>query len=276
MWSAPGRGTGGAARVPSHDVPGLDDRLVTPETREEMLRGVKLYAAPSNPEHGDPHCALDLLVHTHGRPGYRPSTDLLTRVADDGDFAADTTLRRAGIDPTTGGRYLEELAFEIVNTQSRAEVTAKAQDMTARGVRRVFAVFVKHDTVCEWRGGQWQTLARDGAIDDPCFVRPLEVAAVLDAALAEDAAVRALAAKGNPELLRRLLERELRGRAEGKSEGKAEGEVRALLTVLTARGFVVDDALRNRVESCQDLAVLTAWIARAATATALAQVFETA
>jgi len=98
----------------------------TPETtRDEVLRGQTLYAAPSLLEHGDPHFRLDVALGTHLRPGYVGSTDLLTRVADDGDFASDTSVRREGIDPTTGHRYLEELSFEVVNTQRLSEVTGE-------------------------------------------------------------------------------------------------------------------------------------------------------
>jgi hypothetical protein len=38
-----------------------------------------------------------------------------------------------------GRRYLEEVTFEIINEQSMKDIRDKAEDLTARGVRRVFA-----------------------------------------------------------------------------------------------------------------------------------------
>jgi len=55
--------------------------------------------------------------------------------------------------------------------------------------------------------------------------------------------------------------------------GQAKGEREALLTVLAARRFVVDEATRERVVQCADTQTLTRWIARAATAETLEQVF---
>ncbi len=34
------------------------------------------------------------------------------------DFATDVCVRKDGVDPETGGRYLEELSFEVAHTQS--------------------------------------------------------------------------------------------------------------------------------------------------------------
>ncbi len=65
-----------------------------------------------------------------------------------------------------------------------------------------------------------------------------------------------------------LLEAEGRalGKAEGKAEGKAAGEARALLRVFAARGLVLTDTHRVRIESCTDLATLDRWLERAVTA----------
>ena len=71
------------------------------------------------------------------------STDLLTRLSEGSHFATDTCVRRAGIDPRTGVRHLEELAFEVVHEQSTKDITERAEELSARGVRRVVAIFVK-------------------------------------------------------------------------------------------------------------------------------------
>ena len=69
-------------------------------------------------------------------PGYAASTHLLTRYGPWSDFATDVCVRRQGRDPETGTRYLEEVCFEVVDAQSNA-------DVIARGVRRIFGIFVK-------------------------------------------------------------------------------------------------------------------------------------
>ncbi|MCA9650148.1 MAG: hypothetical protein H6712_17765 [Myxococcales bacterium] len=220
----------GSARFPAS--PGLpppyvDERLVEPETREEMVRGQRLQAAPANPEHGDRHTEVDRLFGTHVAPSYVASTDLLTRAGERSDFATDSCIRRAGIDPRTGFRYLEELALEIVNEQSLRHMVERAEDLTACGVRRLLAIFVKKGEVAEWSPSEHRfvPLDLDGTIEDPTLVRPLPVRALLDAAVADDATIDALEAKGNPRLAEKVAEGRVQGRAEGLVEGRAEGLV---------------------------------------------------
>ncbi len=78
--------------------------------------------------------------------------------------------------------------------------------------------------------------------------------------------------------LRREIEAigEARGEARGKALGKAQGEADALVVVLEARGISVDDEGRQRVARCDDVAQLRQWIARAATAKTLDEVFAPA
>lgn len=266
--------------------PSVDAHVVKPEAREELLRGKKLHAAPSLPEHGDPHFRLDVALGTHAKPGYVGSTDLLTRVADDGDFATDTCIRREGIDPATGHRYLEEMAFEVVNTQRLSEVTAKAEELSARGVRRIFAVFTRKRVVSEWRDGDWEPLSDDAQIEDDCLAAPLPVEALLRSSALGAAAVRGLLARGEPELKRLLAEREAEGRARGEAEGRARGEVEGrahealaarratLRLLLEGRRVATDAADEARIDACEDTATLDGWIVRAANATGRAQVFD--
>jgi predicted transposase YdaD len=68
-------------------------------------------------------------------------------------------------------------------------------------------------------------------------------------------------------------EGEALGRAEGEAQGRAEGEAAMLLRVLAARGFAVPDDVRQRVESCTDLAQLEAWGDRAVTAGSFEEIF---
>lgn len=58
--------------------------------------------------------------------------------------------------------------------------------------------------------------------------------------------------------------------------GEVRGKAESLLAVLAARKLLVDDATRERIEGCTDRATLERWIARAATATTLDEVFARA
>jgi hypothetical protein len=200
-------------------------------------------------------------------PGYQVSTDLLTRLGKESDFASDSSIRKKGDDPATGSRYLEEVAFEVVSTQSDRDVTEKAEEMHERGVRRIFAVFVKGSRrVCEWspESRRWAPLDAGARIEDACLVTPLAVSALLDAALADNAVAEALKAKRNPEILKLEAAAEARGEARGTAE--------AILKVLEARGVAVKQAQREEILRCSDLARLSRWVVRASLATSAEEV----
>jgi hypothetical protein len=217
-----------AWRLPAADEPPrIDERLVQPETREQLVRGRQVLAMPANPAHGDRHFKLDYVIGAHVKEGYVGSTDLLTRSAVQSDFATDTCVRKDGIDPRTNTRYLEELAFEVVNEQSRRDITEQAEDLTTRGVRRVVAIFVKKGEVAEWVAGAWKKLDPEGVFSDPTLTRPLRVKELIDAAEADNSVARALLAKNNPVLAevtnRTRTEGHQRGLQEGHQEGLQEG-----------------------------------------------------
>ncbi len=58
-----------------------------------------------------------------------------------------------------------------------------------------------------------------------------------------------------------------------EARGRVLGEAEALRTVLAARGLSLDETTRARIAQCSDATVLKRWIAQAATATTLDQVF---
>lgn len=131
--------------------------------------------------------------------------ELLTRCDADNDFATNASVLRGGKDPGTGGRYLEELAFEVVNEQAPSHFFKKAQRLSRRGVRRIFAIMVKKGQVVEWSREResFDFLHSTDTISDPCLRVPLSVKALLDASEADDAVASALLAKGNRTLTRR-------------------------------------------------------------------------
>jgi len=260
---ARGRSGSSAARLPGRDgFPSLDDRLVTPETREEVLRGRALIAQPALPAHADRHCDLDYVIRANVHKGFVASTDLLTRAGEASDFATDTCVRREGTDPATGARYLEELSFEVVNEQSVTDVTEKAEDLIRRGVRRVFAIFVKRREVGEWnpKKGGFVRLELHKSITDRCLVQPILVKALLDAVEADNSVAWALDEKDNPAILAIRAESKIEGKLEGKVEGKIEGRQETLLRLLARAAIAPSADARARIRACHDVATLDRWI----------------
>jgi hypothetical protein len=86
------------------------------------------------------------------------------------------------------------------------------------------------------------------------------------------------------EVLMRTMEEVLKrqGRREGKKEGLEEGMdkgiakglAKAVLECLAAREIEVDEGSRERIESCQDTALLKRWLRRALRASRLSEVLE--
>lgn len=230
-------------------------------TRDEVVRGRRVVALPSSPPHGDRHFEIDYVVRAHIRPGYIGSTDMITRLSADSDFATDTSVRKAGINLETGQRYLEELAFEVVHTQSKRDMVERAEDLTARGVRRVIGIYVKEGVVREWMpaAGAFKVLERGSVIEDPCLSLPIRVESLLSAAEADNAVACALLAKQNPVLTQVT--------ADAKARGKVEGKAEALLTLLTSRGIPVSPSARSKILACSDLARIDRWLVKAVSAT---------
>ena len=249
--------------------PGLDDRLVEAEvTRDEIIGGRRVVVLPAEEPYAAQHLVLAYVVKAHVAPGYVGATDMLTRHDAESDFASDTSVRRIGSDPETGGRHLEEIAFEVVSEHGERNVTEKAQRMHRRGVRRIFTIVVKGG---EWRVREWspesqiwRLLEVDAQIEDPCLVKPLPLEALFDVAAADNAVIEALAAKGNPELLRQ--------EAVAEAKGKAKMRARSVLMVLETRGIAVSEAQREKILSCHDLDRLDRWLRRATLASSAGEV----
>ncbi|HEY4593822.1 MAG TPA: Uma2 family endonuclease [Thermoanaerobaculia bacterium] len=256
---APGRSEGSSSmRLPGRDsFPRVDDHLVEPEvTRDEIIGGQRIVAMPANPPHARQHSRLGYVIQAHAAPGYTALVDLLTRFDEESDFATDACIYKEGVDPATGARHLEEIAFEVVSEQSERLVTEKARRMHRRGVRRIFSIWVKTHRFCEWspESESWRLLAAEARIEDPCLVTPLAVAALLDAARADYAVVEALAAKNSPA----IQERDARA--------EAKGIARSILNFLEARGIPLNEVQRQQILACRDLDRLDRWSRQAAVA----------
>ncbi|HEX3527788.1 MAG TPA: hypothetical protein VH988_12055 [Thermoanaerobaculia bacterium] len=269
---APAR-SGGSLHLPGRgSFPVVDDHLVEPEvTRDEIINGRRVVVFPAEAPHGDKQVDLDTLLRIHVAPGFIVSADLLSRFAEKADFASDTCVRREGVDPATGRRYLEEVAFEVVSTQGEPKVVEKAEVMHHRGVRRIFGVWVKgRRRVCEWsaESGSWRLLDEASQIEDPCLATPLPVKALLDAALVRRAVVQALESQGEPAI------QELKAAAEarGEARGEAKGIAGSILDVLESRGIAVSSAQREEILGCADIERSKRRLRRAAVATSAAEI----
>lgn len=231
--------------------------MVPELTRDEIIGGRRVVASPANPPHANQHTELAFVLRAHVAPGYRAPADLLTRHDEESDFATDVCIYKDSLDPQTGARYLEEIAFEVVSEQNERDVAEKALRMQRRGVRRIFAIWVKgRRQVCEWspESRSWRPLEAGSRIEDSCLVTTLSVDALLDAAAADNAVVEALSAKGNPAI------RELEATAAAKSRAES------ILMVMEARGIAVSPAQREEILGCSDLEQLARWLNRAAVA----------
>lgn len=136
-----------------------------------------------------------MVIGHHAADGYVSSSKLLTRRSHDNDFATATCVRRAGINPDTGHRYLEDLAFAIFFEQPREYACARAHDVVTYGVRRMFAIFGTERrpdsdvdgevdyTMAEWSADRddWIPLAPDHVISGPCLFPDIPVEAFVDA-----------------------------------------------------------------------------------------------
>jgi len=263
---------GYALKAPGHGpFPRVDDHLVEPEvTRDQIIGGHRVVKLPADPPRADQWGRLNFVLLPHVVPGYTAASDLLTRFDEESDFASDTCIYKDGVDPATGTRYLEEIAFEVVSEQNEGWVTEKAWRMHRRGVRRIFSIWVETQQVCEWspESESWFPLEPETRIADPCLVTPLPVAALFDERKADYAVIDALVAKDSPAIRDWDAAAEARAKARGEIKGTAE----SILIILEARDISVDEAQRQEILSCQDLNRVNQWLDRAVVASSADEV----
>lgn len=240
--------------------PAVDERLIMPDTRYEVIDGEVVYVSPALEPHGTHHSKLQALVEAYAADGYSVACDMLTRTSDKGDMAPDASIYPSARDPKTGGRQLEELAFEVVSTETLAHAGREARSLIERGVRRVFAIDVERRRGLEWSQATsgWEILGLDAEIEDKALVLPLPVHDLVAAGKADDAVARALLAKGNAVLTAAL--------DATRSEGRAEGKAEAVLAVLASRGIAVSADERRAILSAGQPDAMLAKVATCASA----------
>lgn len=198
-----------------------------------MIEGKMYYAAPSHEPHGSQTLDLGSVLRASVARGYKVAVDMLTRTGEDSDFAPDVSVFPIERDPATGGRKLEELAFEVVDKQAMSIPTRKARLLAERGVRRVFCVKIRDAgrQLLEWdqAASDLRPLAETAQIADRCLALPIPVRSLLRAAEVDDAVARSLLARENPVLQAALQEREERGVEKGIEQGIEKGIERGAL-----------------------------------------------
>ena len=255
--------------------PPVDEHIVQPEvTYDEIIRGRKVTALTALHPHAEAQNTLAFLIAPHVKPGYRALTELLTRASANSDFGTDVCVCREGTDPETGSRYLEEISFEVVNEQRMRDITEKAEDLVHRGVRRVFAIFVKKGEAREWSRteGKFVPLNENGMIEDSLFIRPIAVKALIDFALSEDEVARALIVKGNAAIEAFKQEVHKLGVKLGVDEGQLKGRRETLIEQLGDRFGHVPAQIEARVRIANP-AQLRAWSKNLLFAASLEDVF---
>ncbi len=258
--------------------PPIDEHIVVPEvSRVELLDGREVLDVGSLSPHADAQALTGFLLAAHVLAAYVVATELLTRSAVESDFATDVCVRQRGIDPETGSRFLEELSFEIVNEQSMSDVVGKARNLSRRGVRRIFAIFVKMGEIREWSKlkGEFVPLDKDGLFEDPVFVRPIAVKALMDSTLAEaeNEVAKALIAKKNPEILKLKDAEHKKGLDEGHKKGLDEGRRKMFRDILQQRFRDLPAHFERRVEMATS-EQLEVWTGQLFAATSVEEVFD--
>ncbi len=240
--------------------PAVDDRIVQPGTRAEILRGELLMVPPADEPHATRHCDLAYVLRAHVAPGYAVAIDMLTRTSEDSDFAPDASVYPAARN-SEGKRQLEELAFEVAASQSIGVPSEKARELVRRGVRRVFCVLVKKGRVVEWsrETDAFGPLRAHAEIVDRCLSHALPIAALLDAAAADAAVIAALLAR--EPALRQLAATQ---REEGREEGRVVERRRAVADLCEVLGIALSAAQRAELSAMTlaQLELLTASIKR--------------
>ena len=241
---------------PSLEAPAIDEHVVAEGCRLELIDGQPVVTPPAQEPHGRKHSELDYLLRAHVAADFLVAVDMLTRAAHDQDFAPEVSVYPRQRDEN-GRRKLDELSFEIVDQQSMGVPTRKAEVLSARGVRRLFAVDVEEGAVYEWDAALsvWSYLERSSLLTDRCFVRPLPVAAILDAAEADDAVFDALRAKGNAALMDFAQASFDKGQVRGQLVAKRE----AVYDLCEVLSVALTDAQRAHIEAA-DLPALSALV----------------
>lgn len=245
---------------------------VRPGSRYELDDGHPIYCAPTGGDGARSTIAgaevldTDPAVDEAGiDPGYSPSP----RVLRGPDVAVGNVPDKLGWIPG-----VPPLALEYASIgQDEDGLQRKIADFLAAGTQLVWVVrLVGPRRVEVYEPGKpVRTLGPGEELSAPGLLRnKVPVEALYDRRTAHRITLRNLLQREGYESLDAVR---AEGVDEGLEKGLANGRAAAVLAVLDARGIAVPEAERTRILSCHDLAQLDVWLRRAASATALADVF---
>jgi hypothetical protein len=272
------------------ELPPVDARLIYPGTRYEVYDGILVYVPPADERRATRLSKVGALLALHVAPEFDAALRMLTRTSETSDVAPDVSVFPHARDPTTEGRFIEQLAFEVVSIDSLSYAERKARMLTTRGVRRIFAIDVLHERVQEWCPHQetWTVLDPVTTIQDPALAVSLPIKALIDPDRIDDFLARALLIKRNP-----VVEAYRMARAAGLTHDQARleavgpgrdkwlerawaepptSEPDAVFARLAERDVVLQDIDRAQILDERDPARLYRWLVRASFCTDVAEV----
>jgi len=119
------------------EFPAVDERLIAPETGYEIDDGRLVHVAPSDEDHAVNQCAIGALLRAHRNVEREVAVDMLTRTTERDDSAPDASVYPIARDPRTGGRQLEELAFEVLATERLGQFEHPSGSAACSSARRL-------------------------------------------------------------------------------------------------------------------------------------------
>ncbi len=165
------------------------------------------------------------------------------------------------------------LAVEYADTgQDEADLRVKIQELFAGGTRYLWVVRLTGPRRVEvHQPGQGVRIARPGEqLEAPgILANPVPVEALYDGEAARGVILRNLLQRQG---YASLEEVRTEGEAQGRVEGEVEGLQKAVVEVLTARGFEIPNELRDALASVGDPTVLRSALRQAAIASSVAEI----
>lgn len=153
--------------------------------------------------------------------------------------------------------------------QDEADLRTKIAELLAAGTRWVWVVRLVGPRRVDIHeaGAAMRTVGDDGTLTAPGVLGlPVPVRALYDRDAAHEVTLRnLLSAKGYGSLDA--------VRNEGREEGREEESRSAIVAIIEARGWSLDDDTSQRIAACRDLPTLRTWLTRAVTASSAEGLF---
>jgi hypothetical protein len=113
-------------------LPPVDERLVAADSGWEIIDGKAVEVPGCDEPHGTRQSKVAALLEASVREDFDVAVEMLTRTSKIDDFAPDVSVFPRARDPRTGGRQIEQLAFEVVNKQALSKAGEKAAKLARR------------------------------------------------------------------------------------------------------------------------------------------------